>query len=109
MDDGCPKHRFLAIPNVVPFNNSLVGEPECVSLYRSRVNPSKVGTHASAPLSEGVRFGPLLQKDVDSKIASSSGGKSARASSKWMTVSSTGGLRADCELHITGCALQLVS
>ena len=65
------------MPNAVPFENSLHGEPECVSIYRSGIDPSKVGGHASALVPRNTLFGPF--EDVEEVRG--------KPSSKWMEVS----------------------
>ena len=74
---ACPQHPVITVPNAVPFDYSLFGEPECVSLYRSGIDPSKVGAHAIASLPRNTLFGPLLD------------GEEVRGTpcSKWMEVS----------------------
>ena len=61
--------------NLLSGDDSLVGEPECVALYRSVANPSKVGAHAMQDLPRDVRFGPWKEEEEEGKPMS-----------KWMEV-----------------------
>ena len=61
-----------------------------MSIYRSGIDPSKVGAHASAPLSRNTRFGPVLEDEEDNDVDGSDDEISDKPSSKWMQV------RNDC-------------
>ena len=73
----CPRHPLTTVPNTVPLDNSLFGEPECVSLYRSGIDPSKVGAHASAAVAGNTLFGPFVPGEEIPGVPCS----------KWMEVS----------------------
>lgn len=82
--EGCALHSLVMAPNCVPEDESLVGEPRCVALYRSGVNGSKVGAHAMRDLPRDVLFGPLLTEESRDDEREAVG----RRSSQWMQVRS---------------------
>ena len=72
---------------------SLVGEPLCVAMYRSRQDSSKVGAHTTADVARNTLFGPWLDDDEEERRerARASGAEEGDVtSSRWMRVSLRG-------------------
>lgn len=74
------RHPLVFVPHCLPICDSLVGEPECVGLYRSVVDKSKVGAHAMCDLPRNMVFGPWLNEDEEKKVTEE------QPSSRWMRV-----------------------
>ena len=86
MDEECPEHPLVVIENADEEMKSLMGEPECVALYKSRVDPSRVGAFALEPVPRNARFGPLSEEaeEAGTVVNISKSDRSA-----WMLVSVT--------------------
>ena len=80
VSEECPRHPMIVAPHCLPICDSLVGEPECVALYRSVADRNKVGAHAMCDLPRNVVFGPWLDEDEDKEVTEE------QPSSRWMRV-----------------------
>jgi hypothetical protein len=69
--DDCQPHAVIAVSNAAPFDNSLCGVPECVTLHRSGVDPSKMGVFASTRVLKSTRFGPFVPGEEVPEVPSS--------------------------------------
>ena len=65
MKEECPEHPLVIIEHAGLESKSMIGEPECVALYKSRVDPSQVGAFALEPVPRNTRFGPLLEDEEE--------------------------------------------
>ena len=78
------------VSSCIPEDESLVGEPFCIAMYRSREDSSKVGAHTMADVAKNTVFGPWLSEEEEErrKRARASGAEEGDVtSSRWMRVS----------------------
>ena len=75
--EECPHHPLVIVGNCVPLEDSLAGEPDCVTIRLPRHIGDQVGICAVRDVPRQVCFGPLLEEEEEDV---------ERTSSLWMRV-----------------------
>lgn len=81
--EECPQHPLVIARNTVALEESLGGEPECLTIYRMVDDKLEVGAFAVVDLPRNVRFGPLVEDEEEDRRSQQDGD---RTSSVWMRV-----------------------